>query len=128
MKIKLTLILLISTFILKAQTGNEKDLIICNYNINADTSIHYFTAGFYNVWSGSAGKQDVIFDFGKNIYLDNCEFNGKILRNDEGELRKFYSIVEGLNYFNSKGWKLKSNWVSPNPQAPIYYFLFERKE
>ena len=115
-------------FNLKAQTANEKDLIICDYNVNADTTIHFFTVGFFNALFGKLGKQDVFFDFGKNIFTKDCNYDTKLIKDNNGELRRFYSTVEGLNYLYSRGWKLKAEWTNGSPQAPITYFLFERME
>ena len=130
MKIKILLVFVFSVSLttLFSQTNEEKELIICNYNVNADSSIHYITVGFFNLWTGGniASKQQVLIDIGKDDLFKDCEFDLKLIKEPNGETRKFNSITEGLNYFYHRGWQLINSWSSGNTAAVYNYFIVER--
>ncbi len=130
MKIKFLLVFVFSVSLttLFSQTNEEKELIICNYNVNADSSIHYITVGFFNLWTGGDinSKQKVMLDIGKSDVFKDCLFDLKLIKDANGETRRFNSITEGLNYFYHRGWLLKNSWSSGNTTVIYNYFILER--
>jgi hypothetical protein len=131
---KLKIFAIIPFFIISnnifAQNKGEKELIICNFNVNADTSIHYILVAFFNPWAAGNinTKQDVLIDIGRKDIFKECEFDMKLITDENGEKRKFNSIIEGLNYFYNRGWYLKNSWIGMGTTSQYNNFILERRD
>ena len=50
------------------------------------------------------------------------------LKDDAGKIKKFNSLIDGLNYLGRQGWKLVNAFpVSRASGSPEYYYIFKKE-
>lgn len=70
-----------------------------------------------------SNKVTIDIDFGdeKSIWRDTR------LKTDEGKLRKFYTIIDALNYMGQAGWIFINAYPVKMGTSEIYHFVFRKK-
>ena len=64
---------------------------------------------------------DVDYGEERKLWSDNR------LKDEEGRLKKFNTVVDGLNYLGKMGWKLVNAFPVSTGNAFVYHYIF-RKE
>jgi hypothetical protein len=68
-------------------------------------------------------KVTIDIDFGeeRSIWKDNR------LRNDNGKVKKFNTVIDALNYMGKDGWVLVNAFpTTPANSNPVYHYVFKK--
>src|SRR5687767_13079765 len=71
-----------------------------------------------------SNKVTIDIDYGeeRSIWKDHR------LRNDEGKLKKFNSVIDAINYLGKDGWKLVNAFpVSAGNGPMVYHYVFKKE-
>ena len=64
-----------------------------------------------------------------NIVVDFGEEKKQTLKDENGKDISFNSVVDALNYMNSKGWEFVNAYaISAGSSGTIYHFLMKKKK
>jgi hypothetical protein len=70
-----------------------------------------------------SNKVTIDIDYGeeRSIWKDNR------LKNDDGKVKKFNSIIDAINYLGKNGWKLVNAFPVSTSNGPmIYHYVFKK--
>jgi hypothetical protein len=71
-----------------------------------------------------SNKVTIDIDYGeeRSIWKDHR------LRNDEGKLKKFNSVMDAINYLGKDGWKLVNAFPVSSGNGPmVYHYVFKKE-
>jgi hypothetical protein len=71
-----------------------------------------------------SNKVTIDIDYGeeRSIWKDHR------LRNDEGNLKKFNSVIDAINYLGKDGWKLVNAFPINSGSGPaVYHYVFKKE-
>lgn len=69
-------------------------------------------------------KVDISIDFGQETKL----FSDSRYKDQEGKVKVFNSVIDALNYMNSKGWEFVNAYaISIQGSGQVYHYLMKRK-
>ncbi|MEO6456086.1 MAG: hypothetical protein ABIN97_18540 [Ginsengibacter sp.] len=63
---------------------------------------------------------DINYGEERSLWRDNR------LKNDEGKLKKFNSVVDALNYMGKDGWLFVNAFPGTVPNEKIYHYVFKK--
>ena len=69
-------------------------------------------------------KVNIVVDYGEqvNLWKDNR------VKNDKGKVETFNTVVDAMNYMNSKGWEFVNAFpISGGAGGSVYHFFFRKK-
>ncbi len=71
-----------------------------------------------------SSKVTIDIDYGeeRSIWKDNR------LKNDEGRLKKFNTVIDALNYLGKNGWKLVNAFPVSTGNGPMFYHYVFKKD
>lgn len=107
MKHILTLLLISSTFTLQAQ----QDPMVEQY-------CEVLATGRF-----LSNKVTIDIDYGEERRL----WKDHRLKNDEGKLKKFNSVVDAINYLGKDGWKLVNAFPISSGNGLVYHYVFKKE-
>lgn len=70
-----------------------------------------------------SSKVTIDIDYGeeRSIWKDNR------LKNDEGKLKKFNTVIDALNYMGKEGWKLVNAFpITIGTNSQVYHYVFKK--
>ncbi|PSL45579.1 hypothetical protein CLV51_104285 [Chitinophaga niastensis] len=83
---------------------------------------------FCELKAGGAGfnsKVTAQLNFGEGTRL--IDFKDHRMKDSVGNVKKFKSIVDVLNFMSAKGWKLVTTFSEPAPNPSFIYFYFKKE-
>jgi hypothetical protein len=69
-----------------------------------------------------SNKVNIDVDFGE----ERKGLRGKLLKDEEGKIRKFNGVIDAFNYMGRQGWKLV-NAYPLNGSSTTYYYIFKKE-
>jgi hypothetical protein len=67
-------------------------------------------------------KVTIVIDYGESVRF----FDDKRLKDDQGKVQKFNSMVDALNYMGDQGWEFVQAYVvTHNSNTNIYHYLLK---
>jgi hypothetical protein len=68
-------------------------------------------------------KVTINIDYGdaKSIWKDNR------VKNEDGSVKKFNSMIDALNYMGSEGWKLVNAFLVTASGQNVYHYVFKKE-
>ena len=70
-----------------------------------------------------SSKVTITVDFGEQRGF----FKDTRLRDEEGDVVKFNSTIDALNYMGTQGWKLVNAFPISNGNQNVYHFFFKKE-
>ncbi len=70
-----------------------------------------------------SSKVTIDIDYGeeRSIWKDNR------LKNEEGKLKKFNTVIDALNYMGKEGWKLVNAFpITVGTNSQVYHYVFKK--
>lgn len=69
-----------------------------------------------------SSKVTVTIDFGesKSVWKDNR------VKNEDGSVKKFNSMIDALNFMGSDGWKLVNAFPITSGNQNVYHYVFKK--
>jgi hypothetical protein len=71
-------------------------------------------------------KMMIGLDYGQETSLWKTDPD-RTVRNDDGKIKNFNSVVDALNYMNSQGWEFVTAYVVTSGGQNAYRYLLKRK-
>ena len=70
-----------------------------------------------------SSKVTVTIDFGdaKSVWKDNR------VKNEDGSVKKFNSMIDALNYMGAEGWKLVNAFPITSGNQNVYHYVFKKE-
>ncbi len=68
-------------------------------------------------------KVSITVDHGQEVKLFK---NTGAVRDDEGKLKKFNTVIDALNYMNEDGWKFVNAYVVTVNSQSVYHYMMKR--
>ncbi|RZK24998.1 MAG: hypothetical protein EOO43_06630 [Flavobacterium sp.] len=68
-------------------------------------------------------KVSIVLDYGqeKDFFQDNR------VKNEEGKVASFNSVIDALNYMNGQGWEFMNAYPITTSSGNVYHYLMKRK-
>jgi len=73
-----------------------------------------------------SNKISIVLDFGQTSRFLNAKENH--VRDDEGNLVIFNSMIDALNFFSTNGYEFKHAYAISVANQNVYHYLLKRKE
>ena len=76
-------------------------------------------------------KVTITIDYGQEIKWSSNK--GSQIRDENGEMRKFNTVIEAINYMENNGWEyinvaVTTIWTGKSGNIEVYNYYFRRKE
>jgi hypothetical protein len=70
-----------------------------------------------------SNKVTIDIDYGeqRSIWRDHR------IKNDEGKLKKFNSVIDAVNYLGKQGWKLVNAFPIATGNGSVYHYVFKKE-
>jgi hypothetical protein len=69
-------------------------------------------------------KVSIVVDYGEQVKLTKPNW----IKDDEGKIQKFNSMIDALNYMGDQGWEfVQAFTVTQGTNTHVYHFLLKRK-
>lgn len=98
-------------------------LVTTSINAQEDTSMVEQYCEVVSTARLLSNKVTINIDYGeeRSIWKDYR------LRDDEGKLKKFNSVIDAINYLGKEGWKLVNAFpVTVGNSASVYHYVFKK--
>lgn len=118
MKIKLLfLIFLLPVGLIQAQSNRERDEALPSGEIYC---MVLATQKFLST------KVSISIDFGQEQNFWRGGWRGERLRDEEGKIRNFNSVIDALNYMSNQGWLFVNAYAITVGQQNVYHYVLRR--
>ncbi len=70
-----------------------------------------------------SSKVNIIIDYGeaKSVWKDNR------VKNEDGSVKKFNSMIDALNFLGTDGWKLVNAFLITTGGQDVYHYVFKKE-
>ncbi len=70
-----------------------------------------------------SSKVTITIDYGdaKSVWKDNR------VKNEDGSVKKFNSMIDALNYMGAEGWKLVNAFPVTSGNQNVYHYVFKKE-
>ncbi|MDQ2719924.1 MAG: hypothetical protein M3Z26_09240 [Bacteroidota bacterium] len=69
-----------------------------------------------------SNKVTIDIDYGH----ERSFWNDHRLKEEDGKLKKFNTVVDAVNYLGKTGWKLVNAFPASTSDGPIYHYIFKK--
>jgi hypothetical protein len=68
-------------------------------------------------------KVNIVIDYGeaKSVWKDNR------VKNEDGSVKKFNSMIDALNFLGTDGWKLVNAFLISTGGQDVYHYVFKKE-
>lgn len=68
-------------------------------------------------------KVNIVIDYGeaKSVWKDNR------VKNEDGSVKKFNSMIDALNFLGTDGWKLVNAFLITTGGQDVYHYVFKKE-